>query len=64
MNSISVAIMIDHENKGICIHPMPGARMVQNVVMKLIPEMVDEATKRICPATHNVTPEWAACETM
>ena len=57
MKSMSVAISIDHENSGICIHPIPGARIVQNVVMKLIPEMVDEATNRIWPATHNVAPE-------
>ena len=64
MKSISVAISIDQENSGICIHPIPGARMVQNVVMKLIPEIVDEATMRICPATHNVAPEWAVCDTI
>ena len=64
MKSIKVAISIDHENKGICIQPMPGALIVQKVVMKLIPEIVDDATIRIWPATHNVAPEWAVCDTI
>ena len=63
MNSISVAINIDQENRGICIHPIPGARMVQNVVMKLIPATVDDATSNICPATHKVAPECAVFDT-
>ena len=64
MKSISVATNIDHENNGMFIQPMFGARIVQKVVMKLIPEMVDDATIKIWPATQSVAPEWAVSDTM
>ena len=46
-------------NRGICIQPIPSARMTAIVVRKLIPVSVDDATSIICPATHIVTPECA-----
>ena len=57
MKSIRTEMKIDQLNSGICIQPMPGARMVANVVMKLIPAIVEEATRRIWPATQRVAPE-------
>ena len=51
-------------NNGICIQPIPSARITAIVVRKLIPVSVDDATSIICPATHIVTPVCAPSVTM
>ena len=56
MNSIITDTRIDQVNSGICIQPIPGARIVAIVTMKLIPVKVDEATSRTCPPSQKVAP--------
>ena len=49
----------DHVNKGIFIQVIPGARIVNTVVMKLTPPSVDDAPSIIIPARNAVAPALA-----
>ena len=59
-----LATSIDQVKRGICIHPIPGARITAIVVRKFTPVRVDDATNIICPATHIVVPACAVSLTM
>ena len=49
----------DHVNRGIFIQVIPGARMVNTVVMKLTPPSVEDAPSIIIPARNAVAPALA-----
>ncbi len=59
MKSMNTLTNADQVNSGIFIHVMPGARMVNTVVMKLTPPSVDDAPSIIIPAMNEVVPAFA-----
>ena len=59
MNSMKTLTNADQVKSGIFIHVIPGARMVNTVVMKFTPPSVDEAPSISMPAMNAVVPAFA-----